>query len=298
MWWIIIALISYSFWGLVNIGDKYFISHKINNIFVYFTVLTWCGAIGILMIPLIDFFVPSIYWLSIMFFATALYICGSLFYFRAVQSEDISRVNILWNLIPVFTLIIAWFTIGEKLNYHQFLAFIILVFGAVLASIHFHQKGIQFSKALLLMIISTICYAFYAVIIRYASAQIPFLTIYVWGLIAVVIFSFFFFLAPKFRRSFRLEMKLLNKKIFLFLLLVAILDELGILFNIWALSLGPAALIFALEGFQTLFVFSLTILISINKPYILKEELDKRNLALKVLALAVIVWGVFLINIG
>lgn len=297
MTWIFIALASYFFWAIVNIGDKFLISKKIKNPYTYLITLTWAGALGFLLIPFIDFFVPDVRWLSLIAASAILYFFGSIPYFHAVKIEDISRLNILWNLIPIFTLIIAWLTIGEKLDNGQFFAFVVLVIGAIIASIHFNQQRFSFSKALPLMLISTISYGGYAVLIRYISQEVPFLVIYVWNLITVILFTSFLFLVPKIRKDFKKDIKSFDKKTSCQLMGVAALDEMGVLFNIWALSLGPAALIFALEGSQTIFVFLLAILISLFRPHIIKEELDKRNILLKLTALVVIVCGVLMLNL-
>lgn len=298
MAWILIALASYFFWGLVNLGDKFLISKKIQNPYSYLVILVWAGVLGLLIIPFIDFFVPEFKWLLWIAIASALYFFGSIFYYRAVKIEDISRVNIWWNLIPVFTLIIAQLTINEQLTNNQFIAFIFLVMGAIIASIHFRQTRISFSRALPLMIVSTISYAGYAVMIRHISSEIPFLVIYVWNLITVIVLSSVLFLRLKFRKDFKTDIKNINKKVAGTIIGVAILDELGVLFNMWALSLGPAALIFALEGAQTLFVFLMVVLISLFSPHIIKEELDRRNIFLKILALVIIIVGVVLVNLG
>jgi len=297
MTWIFIALASYFFWALVNIGDKYLISQKIKNPYSYLVFLVWAGGVGLLMIPFIDFFVPAAGWLFLIASASALYFLGSIFYYQAVKIEDISRVNILWNLIPIFTLIISWLAIDEQLTHSQLLAFIILVSGAIVASIHFRQTRLSFSRALPLMIASTILYASYAVMIRYISQVIPFVLIYVWNLITVIVLTLPLFLSKRFRINFQADIKNINKKVFFTIVGIAIFDELGVLFGMWALSLGRAAMIFALEGAQTLFVFMLAVLISLFRPKIISEELDKRNIVLKIIALIIIIVGLLMVNL-
>ena len=76
------------------------------------------------------------------------------------------------------------------------------------------------------------------------------------------------------------------------------IDNAGTLFNTWALSLGPVALINAIGGIQSIFVFIIAILISIFAPKIIKEELDMKNVVLKIAALVLIVVGLLLLNLG
>jgi len=70
---------------------------------------------------------------------------------------------------------------------------------------------------------------------------------------------------------------------------------LGIFFNQWALVLGSAALVYALEGFQVIFVFIIATLMSIFLPHIVKEKLDKRNMLLKLLALTIMIIGILIL---
>lgn len=285
------------FWSLVNIGDKYLVSKKISNPYVYLVVLTWAGAIGLILIPFIDFFVPELKLLLLIVIASAAYFFGSIFYFKSVKIEDISRINIWWNLIPIFTLIISWLVIDEKLSNNQLVAFVILITGAIVASIHFGKTKLSFSRAFPLMLMSTFVYAIYFVIIRYVSSEIPFLVIYVWNLITVIALTFFLFLSAKFRRVFKKDFKQLScgtkGKVFM----IALMDESAVLVNMWALSLGPVALISVLGGLQSVYVFIIVVLISLFRPHIIKEELDKRNILLKLTALVIIICGVLMLNL-
>ncbi|MCD4761289.1 DMT family transporter [bacterium] len=297
MTWIFLAIIANFFWSLVNIGDKYLVSKKIQNPYVYLVVLTWAGVIGLFLIPFIDFFVPEFKWLALIVIASASYFFGSIFYFHAVKIEDISRINIWWNLIPIFTLVISWVAIDEKLTNNQLSAFVILIIGAIIASIHFGKTKLSFSKALPLMFISTFVYAIYFVIIRYVSSEIPFLVIYVWNLVIVTILTFPLFLFSKFRKDFKKDFRFMSGRTKGKVISIAVMDESAILINMWALSLGPVALISVLGGLQSVYVFILVVLISLFRPHIIKEKLDKRNAILKLVALCVIIVGVLMLNL-
>ncbi|HRY63657.1 MAG TPA: hypothetical protein P5267_03600, partial [Patescibacteria group bacterium] len=61
------------------------------------------------------------------------------------------------------------------------------------------------------------------------------------------------------------------------------------------ISLGPVALVSSLTGVQVIFVFIMTIFLSLKAPKILKEELNKENLWLKIVALILVVTGTVMI---
>jgi uncharacterized membrane protein len=52
--------------------------------------------------------------------------------YSAIQATSISRVlPIEGGFIPMFTLVLAYFVLGERLTEYQYIAFVFLVFGAV-----------------------------------------------------------------------------------------------------------------------------------------------------------------------
>jgi len=297
MIWVIAALISYFFWSLVNVGEKYLVAKKINNPYVYLVLLTWVGLFSLLLIPFVDFYVPESKYLFWLILAGCFYFFGGLPYVRALKLEDITRINIWWNLIPFFSFIIAWISINEHLSQKQFVAFIILFAGSVLASIKIKNRNILFSKVIGLMIVATLFYSGYAVILRYLGQFLPFMLIFIWVSIIMIICTLFLFLSKSFRQDFRSDLRQMKGGVANGVISVALLDKIGSLFNIWALSLGPVSLIFALEGSQTLFVFLLVAFLSYFFPKILKEDIDKYNLLIKFGALILIIIGVIMVNL-
>ncbi len=298
MIWIPLALASYFFWALVNIGDKYVVSNRIKNPYVYMMWLALLGIVSIVLIPFIDFFIPPLSIMLWLLAATSLYFYGGLPYIRAVQLEDISRVNIWWNLIPLFSLVLAWQFLGEQLAGQQIIAFVLLVAGAVIASIHLKTRQLVFSKALWYMVAATLAFAGYAVILRLIAQVIPFIVAFVWTSILAFFPALTLLFFSKLRKDFFKEFKSLTAQTAAPVLGVAIFDNAGLFFNIWALSLGPVALVYALEGFQTVFVFMLAILISVFNPKILREETDVANVLLKLTALVLMIIGASLIHLN
>lgn len=297
MFWIAIILTSYFFWSLVNIGDKYVVSNRVSSPYVYLVWLSLLGALSVVLIPFIDFFVPDMRMLLWIFLAAVFYFFGGLPYVKSLQIEDITRINIWWNLIPFFTLIISWLVLDEKLTATQLAAFVILASGSIVASLHFKYKNLVISKALPLMIVAGISYASYAVIFRYITQTVPFAVAFVYYSMFVALLSLTLFSFKKFRLAFAHDIKNANLKLGGTVLGLTIMEQLGILFNVWALSLGPAAIVFAMEGTQTIFVFFLAVIISLYYPKVLKEELDKGNIILKLVAIVLIVIGVVIINL-
>ena len=148
------------------------------------------------------------------------------------------------------------------------------------------------------MVIACLSFALYAIIFRYCTRFISFTNGFVWTHLIMTIFSLSLFLQKKFRLDFAYETKSASVGLLFLVLILATVAHVGAFFNQWALSLGPVALVFAFEGFQVLFVFVIASLLSIFLPNIIKEELDRRNLILKILALILMIAGILVLALS
>lgn len=297
MTWIILAITAHFFWAWVNIGDKYIVGNRVKNPYVYMVCLTMFGITGLLALPFIDFRIPDFYSLSLLVVGGLFYFFGGLPYIKAMQMEEPTRINVWWNLIPLFSLAIGWLFFKQSLSNTQIIAFVFLLVGAFIASIHASGKQFRFSKALVLMLISTFAFAIYGVTFVEATRQVSFLEGFVLVHIVMVISSFSLFLSKNFRKDFREEIKKTDKKLAMVFVGVGIIDHFGILLNQWALSLSAAALVFAFEGSQVLFVFIIATVISVFFPKIIKEEIDRKNIILKLAALVLMIVGILILNL-
>jgi len=298
MVWPILAIFAHLFWAFNNVGDKYIFTRHVRSFYVLLFWETILGAVVVLLIPFFGLEIPSTEIIILLLFVAVTYFLGDVFYFKAIQQEEVTRINILWSLIPVFTLIIAWLGLGEVLTLGQFIAFLFLAASIVLASLKTEKKLIRFSKAFWLMMVSCFFYAFYGVGVRFITQTISFGQVLIWVYLLMIPLAFSLFFSRKFRSSYKYDLQLLNKKTAVIITLAAWASLIGLLFNIWALSLGPAALVFAMESFQAIFVFIITLFFSLVLPRIFREEFKKADLILKITAMVFMVIGITLIYLS
>lgn len=298
MFWIFLAILAHFIWAITNVGEKYLVSKRVNP-YVYTVWFAFFGLIiALLMLPFVNIFVfnfTTLLWLAL---CGALYFYGGLPYIKAMQMEEPTRINIWWNIIPIFSLILGWLFFEESFSSTQLLAFAFLVIGAFVASIHFRQKNFVFSRAVILMIIASFCYALYAVVFHHTIQGLSFVSAFVIIQLFMFVFALTLFLHPGFRKVHKKEFKNINKNLISLIGGVSVLDIVGMFFNQWALVFGVAALVFAFEGSQMIFVFIIAFLLSVFYPRIVKEELDKRNIILKLVALVFMVVGVVILSLG
>jgi drug/metabolite transporter (DMT)-like permease len=292
MGWIIIALATHLCWATVNVGDKYIVSNRIKTPYIYLIWITLIGGVSILLIPFVNFSLPTINQTIYLLLAAALYFFGGFPYIKAMQQEDVTRINVLWTLIPMFTLGLSWFTLGETLTQTQLKAFGILLIGAILASIHIKKRSIKLSKASGLAIIACLAYAGYTTAMKYITNDFSFLNAFIWTHIFMFGFAIITLSIKKVRNTAKTEFNKVDRKLGAAILSMGVLDHTGILLNTLALSLAPAALVLAMEGFQSVFVFLIVISLSILTKINLKEEMDTKNIILKVIAIAIGVLGI------
>lgn len=295
MSWILLSLLAYFCWSLSNLGDKILITNKFKHPFSYLFLSFLLSGVVLLGGLGMEMARPSGQLLLFTFLAALGYVLTSVFYIKAVSIEEISRVNMLWNITPIFSLTIAWILLGEKLNLNELIALALLLVGAFLASAHFKGKRTALSYGLVYMILAALFYASYAVIVRYITAGSTFSTFYFYFTLWLLPMAFTLLLSKNFRSSLRIEKKSWTWQLVGWVMLVAIIARAGVLFNQWALSQGPVALVNAIEGFQTIFVFVVAILFTRFRPDILREEVDRRNILLKIGGAIFLVSGILLL---
>lgn len=296
MSWIFLVLASHFSWAIENVYTKIVIGSRVKNPYVFLILIMVLSVVMIPFVPQHYIFVPTIGFIGWLLLASVLYTLGSLPYIKAMEIEEVTRLNILWNTIPIFNLIIAWLLIGDKISNYEFIAMIFLISGAVLASVKNEKSTFRLSKAFWLMILSCIFYAAYAVVIRFLSRELSFYSIFFW----VTLFNALIVLVCLFKngvsKDLVVTMRSGSKKFFLVFLAVVMVSNVGTLFNQWALSLKPGALIYSFEGFQVLFVFFLALLAAKIFPGFIAESLDKKNLIIKFLAFLLIIIGLTLLT--
>lgn len=296
--WIQIGLLSHFFWALVNTSDKLLIENKIKSPLVYFLLFSWIGTFPIVIIPFIDFYIPPLRELLMLVVSSAFWFFGGIPYIFAIQKEDVTRINIWWSFIPLWSLILGFVFFGERLTHMEMMAFVVLGLAAAVASIHARKGVLVFSRAVLLMIVASLSFAVYAVLFHEITKTVPMIVAFSWSHILGFMMTFFLFFSKQFRKDFAEEKKRISIWVLVALLGVTVFDNLGVFFNQWAISLTPASLVFSLEGSQVVFAFFLTLFIGFYNKNLLKEELDTKNIFLKIVAMLLMIGGIAILSIS
>jgi len=293
MEWIIFSVLAAAIWGLVNISDKYVLNKWVKHPEVPLIALGFISIVTAIVI----YFVNGLASLSLMhtglvFLAGISYVLGSMFYFQGVKLGEISRVAPLFNLIPLFVVILAAIFLGEVFSSLKYLGILLLVCGAIVVSTNKLLK-IRFNKAFWLIMLSNLGFAIDFVITKYLLNFADY-----WSVFAYIRLSTFIAMIPiiiKYYPSLVFSIKQFGKRTFALMSLNETLNLVAVLLLTIAMVSGFVSLVDSLTALQPFFVLVFAVIASLFFPKILKEEIDKRNIVLKLLAIVIMFVGVALI---
>jgi drug/metabolite transporter (DMT)-like permease len=291
--WLFFALLAPLLWAVTNVADSALRRHFIKDELA----LTWMTAVTRLPIVILFFLlagveIPSATIVIIMFIGGVLWTFPMLFYFKAMEKEDPSRIALLLQLVPLFTLLIAYFALSEKLTGMQWIAFALLIIGGSLAAIK-RLKGVwHFSNAFFLIAIACFLWASSDVIFKKFemsfSGFLPAVPIYFTGSFLVSLFIFFL---PKVRTKIISRFFHLPLKAWLMIIATTAAGVGGSVTFAYALTLGKASLTSVMIGIQPLYVLILGLLLSPFAKEFHKEDLGKQALLLKGVSFLFVIAG-------
>src|SRR3989338_2524302 len=112
--WIFFVLASQLIWAFCSMIDKFVISKgHIRNPMVYIVSNGLMNIFLVFLLPFFHFSKISIADFFIALLSSASVMAAIILYYLAVKHEEISRVVMLFQFIPVFTLLLSFFILGE-----------------------------------------------------------------------------------------------------------------------------------------------------------------------------------------
>ena len=297
--WLFFALLAPLLWASTNVVDGALRRHFIKNDLA----LTWMVAITRLPFVLLFFLIggieiPSISVILVMFLGGVLWTLPMLFYYKAIGKEDPSRIALLLQLVPLFTLVIAFFALNERLTDIQLIAFVLLIAGGSFAALK-RLKGVwHFSSAFFLMTLACLFWASSDVIFKkfetFFSNFFTAFAVYFFGSFMV---SFLVFLTPKVNKKVISYFSHLPLRAWVMIVLTVTAGVGGSMSFAYALTLGKASLTSVIIGVQPLFVLILGLILSSIVREIRKEDLSKQALLLKGISFVLILIGLMFLEL-
>lgn len=299
---ILLAVFSSFLWAITNHIDKFMITgidetkNGIKILLVFSTLVA-----GIVLTPLwliLSTFNIGINFVSLIsvLVASIFYIAATTFYFKAIEENDASIVVVMFQLIPVFSYILALILFNETLNVYQIIGSIIILFSAIIISFDFNEKnkGRKF-KALVLMTMSSLFYSIYYIFFDIAIRNSSYYSCAFWYQISLLLIGIALLCIKAFRIPFMNAIKKNGKR---YLILNTTNEALNLSANLlvnFANLMIPVALVNVLNGFQGSFVFILGVLGTIFFPRYIKEDLRKNTLIQKIICIVLSIVGLIIL---
>ena len=298
---IFLALLSPALWAASNHVDKYILSKYFKNVAVGSQVI-FTGLIGLLAGIIILLIYQNVWVLGLsnsilVAFTGALLVAAYIPYIYAINNDEASTVATLYQMIPVFLFILAYIFRGESLTASQMTGSLLVVLGAIGISLDLTKQGLNIkSKTLLLMSLSSLMIATNFLIFKIVALKTSYWASSFWeymgaGLFAVLLLVF----AGSYRRQFFSVIRSNAKAV----LSVNVLGEaMNVGAKLVATFVGmtlPLAIVSVLNGFQPVFLFAYGVIITLFLPKLGKENLSSKQVVQKVLAIAIIFIGTFVL---
>lgn len=297
--WLFFSLLGPFLWGITTVFDGALLRNYIKSEFAktWFSALTrlpfillffWIGGIHFPSLPIVFWvMLAGLFWLSTL-----------IFNFRALTFEEPSRVAVFIQMAPLFTLLIAFFVLGETLGIDQLFAFVLLLGGGVLAALKKLQGLFQLSKAFYLVMVSSFFGALSGVMFKHFEPEfVNFFSAFAIYFLGGFLGTFLLIFRPSHRKKVLKHFKNLPLRAWLMLVFTEFFGTVGVIAFVYALTLGKASLTMVMLGTQPLFALIAGIILSRFVREVRKEDMRKNVLLLKGASFVLIIAGLVLLQL-
>ena len=296
--WVNTAILSAAVMGMVSIIDSHLLSKRMPDLL---TFLLPVGIIHLVFASILFVMFPlsegTETWPILVAVASGmLRTAAVIIMLNSLVREEVSQVIPVVYTYPIFVAIIAAPLLGESLNYMQWLAIVMVVLGAVMVSVKQSPfSSTRWHSRLLLLFSSSLLFAAADVASKYALAYISF-----WNMFWISAFCMSgVFLLVSIRPRFigqLVNMKQRNSAMGL-LAFNETLALVGIVLSFSALERGPVSLVATIIGGRPMFVLIFALILSRLSPAFIEWHSDKWLLAIRLIATAMIVGGIAIIQL-
>jgi drug/metabolite transporter (DMT)-like permease len=303
--WFLIALLPPILWSITNHIDKYLLSKYLKGGAIG-SVTIFSSAIAFLLLPILIVIRPTVlqqFNSSYLLISIngMLYLLATLPYFYALEKDDASLTVPLFQMIPVFSFLLGYLFLGETLNIPQIIGGLIIIISSIFISLNISDfKKMKMKWDIFgLMVLSSLLYSLNFLLFKYFAIETDFWITSFWEYIGFAVFGIFLLIFIKsYRKSFFNVLKTNKLKVFGINGANEIINIIAkVSFNC-ASILTPVTLVWIINGLQPLFVFIFGILLTIFFPKISKEDISKKTLIQRIIAIIIITIGTYLVNRG
>lgn len=298
MHWLFFAILSPAMFAANNLGEKFILDKKIKNPIIIIILAGITSMTVGFCVLIFKGFAISIVDLLLLIFSGTLMIFYLIPYFKALALEDTSRIIPLFQFINIFVLIMAYVFLKETLTGIEFMGFIIIMTGGFMLGARHIEKGIlKPRKSMYFMIISSFIYAVCIIVFKLAVSHNNFWVSFGYENIGIGLGAILLFIWKPYRLLFIRESKQINFNLWGLIFSNNLLSVIAEFSGFYAVSLAPVALVTVIGGSQSFFVLLYALILTIWFPKIIKEEIGKNTLIIKISAIIIMFAGIYLISL-
>lgn len=298
---VVLTIFASFLWGITNHIDKFMISDidesgsSVKTLLVFSTLVA-----GIILSPVwliaskFSIGISNISLLCVLL-SSFVYILATYFYFKALEKNDASIVVVMFQLIPVFSYVLALIFFKEKLVLQQIIGSILIILSAVLISFDFEERNNK-SKwlALILMALSSLLYATYFFLFDIGIRNSSYNSCAFWLQIGFLIQGIILICFKNYRSTFIKAIKNNGQKYFSLNITNEVINLIANLLVNFANVTIPLALVNVLNGFQGAFVFILGVIGVKLLPKYFKENISKKIVVQKISCIIISIVGLII----
>jgi drug/metabolite transporter (DMT)-like permease len=221
---------------------------------------------------------------------------GFWFYSKAIMVEEISRITPLFQFIPIFVVFLSVAFLNEILTLQRYFGIAIIVPASILISYRKTKSGKPISSAFKFMIPFSFVLSLDTILSKYLLSYLDYWSVFFWHIMGSFCGVLLLLTFSKPRKELSETVPRIGKRTFFITFVGEGVYVLGTMCWLIAASLGHVSLVSTFAGLQHFFVFVYMLVVSLFMPKILKEEISKKIIALKISAIALMLAGTLLVT--
>lgn len=303
MTWFGYALLAIVLFSLSNHIDKYLVSRYLKgahpgSLILFSSLFGIVACAGLLLVRPDVLSIPAgdIGLLIVAaVFSTSALIC----YLYAVRLEEMSVISPLWQMVPVIGYGLGYLFLGEVLSSQQLFAGLLILCGAFLISLDVESSRLPRFKhgVFWLMVLTCTLMALSGIVFKFVARDHSFIISAFWNYLGVALVGILLFLLVRpYRRQFILVLKNNHRGVIGLNLFNEVLGTGGGLLMAFATLLAPITLVWIVGASSPFMTFIWGILFTLFMPKFAEERLTPRVVSQKLVAMAIILIGAYLLN--
>lgn len=306
MFWLVVSIAAYFLIASEVILDKFLLSSgKVSHPAIYAFYSGMLSLFTLVLFPF-GFYSISLYKFSVSMLAGIIFIYGILSLFFAFKKSDASQViPVTVVTIPIITYLFSIVILQDRLNMAHLVGVGILIFGGLLVSLDFSSKKTGrffkgFWQALLAGTLLALAYTMFKYL--YASDTGRFINMFIWTRMGLFVGAASLLLFPAWRKIIFLSLKKGKKpqkehyQSSTIFIATKILGGFGSILHNKAISMGNVTIVNALVSLEYAFVFILEAVLFFWFPSIFKKDGNPMHILQKIVAVILIMLGVYLVS--